>query len=205
VEQGKAHRSGDEEDLGATRQFSSTRDLVEFARGGDTSAASLLLERLGPRLVLWVAARLSPKLRELFDPEDVVQEILLAVHEGLPELDDRGERAFFAWVFRIGDNRIRDLADYQGAAKRKARPPPRVSQTTPATAAMRSEALLRVRAAIERLPEDYRTVIQLRRIEERDTEEVAKEMGRSENAVRVLYCRALKELRNVIGVSDSSL
>jgi RNA polymerase sigma-70 factor (ECF subfamily) len=205
VDQGAPRGPEDEEDLASTSRLSSTRDLVEVACRGDETATSLLLERLGPRLVLWVAARLSPKLRALFDPEDVVQEVLLAVHGGLRGLEDRGERAFFSWVFRIAENRIRDFADYQGAAKRRVRPPPPVTQTTPSTAAMRSEALLRVRAAIERLPEDYRIVLQLRRLEERDTPEVAERMQRSENAVRVLYCRALKALRDAIGVSDSSL
>ena len=38
----------------------------------------------------------------------------------------------------------------------------------------------------------------VRRLEERDTADVAKEMDRSENAVRVLYCRALKALKQFL-------
>ena len=186
------------EDLGATRKLASTHEMLNAAHRGDSGAKALLLERLRPRLVLWVAARLSAKLRGLFDAEDVVQEVLLSVHEGLSGLDDRGDRAFFGWMFTIAENRIRDLADYAGAKKRTPRPPIVVTQTTPATAAMRSEALEGLRAAIETLSEDHRLVLQYRRFEDRDTAEVAKLMGRSENAVRILYCRALKELRRIM-------
>jgi DNA-directed RNA polymerase specialized sigma24 family protein len=38
-------------------------------------------------------------------------------------------------------------------------------------------------------------VLQLLRLEERELPEVAAIMERSENAVRILYCRALKALR----------
>ena len=65
----------------------------------------------------------------------------------------------------------------------------------------RSEAVTRLGDAIANLPEDYRRVIELRHLEERETSEVAQILERSENAVRILYCRALKELRRVLPAS----
>jgi RNA polymerase sigma-70 factor (ECF subfamily) len=104
-------------------------------------------------------------------------------------------KAFYAWFFRIAENRIRDLVDYYGAKKRRGEAPRPLTHTTPAAAAVRSEQLIRVRTALGRLSDDYRRVIQLRRLEEREVAEVAALMERSENAVRILYCRALKALR----------
>jgi RNA polymerase sigma-70 factor (ECF subfamily) len=142
-----------------------------------------------------VSTRLSPRLREIAEPEDVTQDVLIAIHRGLGDFRDQGDRAFYAWIFRVAENRIRDLSDYAGAKKRQPGRPIAVSQTTPGTVAIRSENFDRVHRALELLSEDHQRVIQLRRLEEREVSEVAKLMDRSENAVRILYCRALKELQ----------
>jgi RNA polymerase sigma-70 factor (ECF subfamily) len=173
----------------------STNGLVAGALAGDAPARNALLERLRPRLVLWVAARMSPALRATLDAEDIVQEILLAVHRDLPGFRGTPGASFGAWLFRLAENRVRDAADRAGAAKRRAVPLPAGAVTTPGAAASRSESLERLRAAVEALPEDHREVVRLRRLEERDDAEVAAAMGRTENAVRILYCRALKALR----------
>ena len=47
--------------------------------------------------------------------------------------------------------------------------------------------------AVNRLME-----LELRRLEEREISEVATAMDRSENAVRILYCRALKALKQFL-------
>ena len=60
--------------------------------------------------------------------------------------------------------------------------------------ALLKERVDRVRGALTDLPDDYQEVIRLRRIQELSCAQVAEIMGRSENAVRVLYCRALKAL-----------
>ena len=175
-----------------------TRHLIDGALGGSARARSRLLERLRPRIVLWVSSRLSAQLREVVDAEDVAQEILISVNLGLDKFENRGDRAFFAWLFKIAANRIRDLSDYANAEKRKPIEPIAVSHTTPGSAAIRTEAFERLHEALLCLPRDYRRVIELRRLEERDISEVAAAMDRSENAVRVLYCRALKALKQFL-------
>jgi RNA polymerase sigma-70 factor (ECF subfamily) len=174
------------------------------ARQGGRDERSALLERLRPRLLLWVATRLSPALRAKVEPDDVVQEILLAVHQGLDSFTGDDDRALLAWIFTVGENRIRDLADRFGALKRKTPPPLSASQSSPSTAAVRKEMTQELYAALEKLHEQHRRVIQLRRIEERDTPEVARILERSENAVRILYCRALQALRAEMKRSESS-
>jgi RNA polymerase sigma-70 factor (ECF subfamily) len=51
-----------------------------------------------------------------------------------------------------------------------------------------------VRAAMERLPDDYRQVLTLRYEDDMPFEEVAKRMGRTSNAVRKLWARAVERL-----------
>ena len=172
-----------------------TDQNLRAALQGDGEARGELLERLRPRLVLWASTRMSPALRAGLDPEDAAQEILLAVHKSLDQFRGDNAQAFRAWLFTVAENRIRDLAEHAGALKRK---PPSLmsfSQTSPSQAAMRTEMAGKMRQALEGLNEDYRAVIQLRRLEERDTAEVAEIMERTPNAVRVLYCRAIQALR----------
>lgn len=180
---------------------SDTFALVEGARSGDARARSELFDALRARLVLWAASQMSPSLRAKFEPDDLAQEVLLAVHRDLDGFTGRDRRTFYAWVFRIAENRLRDLADHFGAAKRREVEIPRSSQTTPGTDAARNEAVRRLADAIADLPEDHRCVVQLRRLEEREFAEIAAALGRSENAVRIVYCRALKALRQALGES----
>jgi RNA polymerase sigma-70 factor (ECF subfamily) len=52
--------------------------------------------------------------------------------------------------------------------------------------------------ALADLSDDHREVIVLRSLEERDWNEVARRMGRTTGAVRLLWTRALKQLRPLI-------
>lgn len=164
----------------------------------DEGALNRLLERLRPRLVLWCAARMSPKLKQHLDPEDLAQDVLVRVNGSIGSFQGRDYPAFRGWLFTLAANAIRDQAKYHGAKKRQ-RPEPRsVSQTTPSEGASRSEELLRMKDAIGRLRPDHQEVIRLRCFEELPHVEVAERMQRTETAVRILYCRALKSLRGVV-------
>ena len=182
-----------------------TSHLIHGALGGDEAARSALLERLRPRLVLWAATRLSAKLRASYEPEDVAQEVLIAVHKGwggfhggdghaVPEIP-----AFLSWVFRIAENRIRDLADREGAEKRRLPEPRSFTQTSPSSVAARDEQIQRLKQALAELPPDYQDVIRLRRFQGLECSDVAAILERSENAVRILYWRALRTLRDRLG------
>jgi len=176
-----------------------TEGFLAGALDGAQEARGELLERLRPRLVLWAAARLSAALRSKVEPEDVAQDILLAVHRDFDSFQGTEPKAFYRWFFTVAENRIRDLADHFGALKRQLPPPMTFSQTSPSTAASRTEDVARVMRAVEGLPDAYRQVITLLRIEERGVPEAAQILERSENAVRILYCRALKDLRESLG------
>ena len=173
--------------------------MLVGALGGDDRSRGELLERLRPRLVLWVATRLSSALKSKVEPEDVVQEILLSVHKSLGGFSGDDDRAFLRWLFTVAENRIRDLADHFGALKRQTPQPVPADQTGPQTAAARNEMAVKVREALTGLSESHAQVIQMRRFEELEIAEIAARLGKSENAVRVLYCRAIQALRKELG------
>lgn len=181
-----------------------TQDLVTAARAGDSVARNLLFERLRPRLVMWAAGHLGARLRGRVEPEDVAQEVLMAVDRDLGHFEGRSERSFGAWVFTVARNRVRDLADRVGALKRRTPSPSVHSQTSPSEAEGRREDVAQMLAALATLPEAERSVILLYRIEERPIEELAQLWRITPNAVRIRYCRALKALRAAMGVGAST-
>jgi RNA polymerase sigma-70 factor (ECF subfamily) len=183
------HRVGSAAVRDATYQ-----QLLE-ARDGDEEARGRLLERLRPRLILWASSRMSDRLRSRMTAEDVAQEILLSVHRSMAQFRGGDDRAFRAWLFTVAENRVRDLANHTNAQKRRTPEPRYLSQTSPSGHAMRAESVDRLREALERLSPDYREVIRLRRFEELETAAVAEAMDRSPTAIRVLYCRAIRALR----------
>ena len=175
-----------------------TQRILHTALEGGEEEVGTLLERLRPRLVLWCASRMSNTLRANCDPEDAAQDILLAIHKDFRTFHGQGDRAFFGWLFTVAENKLRDLADYYGAKKRQRVDPVSFSQTSPSQAAARVEMVSRLEEAIASLPEDHRLVIQLYKLEGRETQEIAQVMGRTENAIRLLVFRSLKELRKAL-------
>ncbi len=69
---------------------------------------------------------------------------------------------------------------------------------SPSEHAQQRELSVVLADALADLTDDYRTVIMLRSLEERDWEDVAHKMQRTPGAVRVLWARALTRLRPLI-------
>lgn len=65
--------------------------------------------------------------------------------------------------------------------------------------AARDEGVQALTVAIAGLPDDYRVAVQLRHLEGRSVEEVAKELGRTPDAVRGILQRAKEKLQQAIG------
>src|SRR5205807_2681193 len=66
---------------------------------------------------------------------------------------------------------------------------------SPLEAAIAHEEAEAVQRALERLPEDYRLVIQLRIAEELSFDDIGRRLGRSVNAVEKLWVRAYRQLQ----------
>jgi RNA polymerase sigma-70 factor (ECF subfamily) len=190
-----------------------TAELIRQARAGDAAALAGLAERYRDFVRLLVRARCGGRLRARLDSSDLVQETLLRVSRHIAQFQGHGEDEWRAWLARIAENEV--IAQYRrhlGAARRDAgREQPLApplsgasrleqwwarSQSSPSQAAVRRERALVLTDALGRLADDYREVLVLRHLEGLDFPEVAQRMGRSPGAVRVLWTRALKKLRD---------
>jgi RNA polymerase sigma-70 factor (ECF subfamily) len=183
-------------------------DLLARLRRGDADAFEALVRRYGGRML--ATARRFVHSEE--DARDVVQDAFLAAFRALDGFE--GTALLSTWLHRIVVNTalmklrsrrrrpeesIEELLPRFDETGHWAEPPTWAWDGGSETLVDRRRTRATVRAAIDRLPRDYRTVILLRDIEELDTEETAALLGISTNAVRTRLHRARQALRTLIG------
>jgi RNA polymerase sigma-70 factor (ECF subfamily) len=177
-------------------------NLVARLRAGDEGAYEELV-RNETKHLLAVARRL---LRNEDDARDAVQQAFLSAFRALPSFN--GQSRLTTWLHRIVAN-----AALMKLRTRGRRPEDSIEDllpkfvedghhveqfsewSLPADAKMlRREARAQVRAAIDMLPDSYRTVLLLRDIEELTTEEAAQALGVNPNTVKIRLHRARQAL-----------
>ena len=170
------------------------RELVEAARR-DPAGFAALYEANVDRVYAYAARRVASRA----EAEDVTSETFRKALAGLPKFEWRGT-PFIAWLYRIAAN---EIADRRAAEVREARTggsratPVAETAVEPTVEHDLEEARRRscVERSIDDLPSDQRRVVLLRFFEERSIREVARELARSEGAVKQLQLRALENLR----------
>lgn len=170
--------------------------LLQSAKAGSADAFGALYERYAPAVFRYLAAHLSSNL----DAEDLTNEVFLRAWQALPTYRERGV-PFLAFLLRIARNAVID--QYRRNRKGQAYPTdlePILVDERPGPAENLAQRLERQEMAqvLERLNEDYRTVLVLRFINELSPQETAQVMKRSAGAVRVLQHRALAALRRLM-------
>jgi len=160
--------------------------LIEAAQR-DPSRFAGLYEAHFERVYAFVAARVANR----DEAQDVTAEVFHKALAGLPRFEWRGV-PFAAWLFRIAANALADRA--ARALRERALSPP---DDPPSQAAglEDSERRARLFRLVRRLPHDQRRVIEMRFAGEKSIREIARELGRSEGAVKQLQFRALENLR----------
>jgi RNA polymerase sigma-70 factor, ECF subfamily len=189
-----------------------TEDLLRRAREGSREALGVLLGGCGERLLALIRLRLGPSLRARVESRDVLQATFLKALVHIDGFRGDGSRSLTAWLARIAENEIRDLAAFHGRQRRRAGQTVAVggteeldrlaaglrSETSRIALGERSAALVE---ALEGLPAEHREVIVLRELEELSFAEVAERMGRSPDACRMLLARAMAALTLSLGAT----
>jgi RNA polymerase sigma-70 factor (ECF subfamily) len=174
------------------------------------------LERYRPLLRVQVRQlQFDPRLQRRLDESDLVQEALLRAHQGLTDFCGDNEAALVKWLEQILANVLTDAVRREHAQKRDValeqsldaaleESSARLGEyltangVSPAEQAERQEQLLRLAAALERLPDDYRDVIIRRDLMAESMAQVAGHMGRTEKSVAGLLLRARRKLRELL-------
>lgn len=182
------------------------RALIEALRAGEAGAYEQLLRAHGGRL-LAVARRL---LGNEEDARDAVQEAFLNAFRSIDRFE--GGSLLSTWLHRIVVN-----VSLMKLRRRKRKPEESLDHLLPAfnerghfverfasvdepadERLSRLEDQAAVRAAIDQLPEHYRTVLLLRDIEGMGTAEVAEQLGITANAAKLRLHRARQALRTLL-------
>lgn len=196
-------------------QPSTSVSLIRLAKRGDAEALNELFKRYWPRVLQIVRMRLGPGLRANLESRDIAQDAFIRALKGFEGFELRDEAAFLHWLGELVRNSIRDRHDYFGAKKRRTsfnEPLARCGEDsrdgevelaeagpTPSRWLAMTEELERLVAAVHRLPADGREAVIQRDMEGLPFAQIGRNLGRSEDAARMLYARAKSRLTTMLG------
>lgn len=182
-------------------------ELARRAARGEPEAAAELLARIRPGVVRYCWAHLGSLGHAPVSPDDVAQEVCLAVFEALPRFRDRG-LPFAGFVFRIAANKVADA--YRAARVVSAiQPVETLPERTddrwdPERRAVIADLSRRMLELLAELSDTQREIVVLRVAAGLSAEEVGSVLGMTPAAVRMAQSRALAWLRERAQEQDSA-
>jgi RNA polymerase sigma-70 factor (ECF subfamily) len=180
------------------------------ARAGSSEALGQALEACRLYLLRIAEQEFDPALRAKGGASDLVQETFLDAQLLFERFHGTSEAELLAWLRQLLLHNLGDFNRYyHGTGKRepaRENPIPDTGLPTdsdsPSAHACQAEQSEALRQALERLPEDYRTALTLRYQEDLPFEEIGQRLGRSANAARKLWLRAVQRLQQELGAPD---
>lgn len=181
-------------------------EVVERVRSGEKGLYEVLMRRHNQTLYRAVRSY----LKDLDDVQDAMQEAYVKAYSKLDQY--KGDAAFATWLVRIGINEALQALRKQRTLYIHADPDVRSEQLTrlpdtgqmnPEQRSIQDEHRRLLEQAVDRLPEDHRTVYMLREVEEMSVAEVAQALGISAPNVKVRLHRAKSMVKDsLLGLHD---
>lgn len=202
---------------------SESEKLLAGALGGQPECLGKLLQLYRNYLHLLARTQIDLHLQGRADASDLVQETFLDACRDFEQFRGSTEAELLAWLRKILVFNIARLVQQQVLTqKRDARREISLErhlaeldrssaclerglvgpQSSPSAQAQRRERAAVLADALARLPRDYQEVIVLRNLEGLPFTEVAQRMNRTSGAVRILWVRALDQLRQILERED---
>lgn len=182
----------------------------------ESSDRTQWLMRYQPWLQYLARREIDSRFLGKYSASDAVQQTLLEAWKNWDQFRGTEESQRLAWLRKILAYQLAYLArHFAGTKKRDVKREVSIEQSmtsssdrlaailpaddaSPSLVAQRNEQTLELAAVLQQLPDDYRQVIELRHIDQLSHPEIAKQMNRSEAAVRMLWVRALARLRQAV-------
>ncbi|MBY0587155.1 sigma-70 family RNA polymerase sigma factor [bacterium] len=189
------------------------------ARDGSFSAVGKLLDFYRGYLLTIANGELSSELAQKVAPSDLVQETCYQATRHFPQFEGKTDGELKAWLRQILLNNLRDAERrFRFADKREcAREIPidanasgsgwvgqlAASDSSPSSLVANAEIKRILALEIELLSNEQRRVIQLRSLEGLGFEEVGQAIGKSADAARKIWARAIDELADRMARDES--
>ena len=191
--------------------------LLDRAKGGSAADVGQLLSIYTQYLKTLANHQLDRRVRQRVSPSDLVQDTLLEAHRDFPNFRGTTTPELVAWLRRILiHNLIRASEHHLHTEKRDARREISLqrlasnlgSVDSPVEAALKSpigspsadlrgqEQVSELEKALSTLPSEQRQVVVMRHLEGLAFNEISQRMGRSSGACRMLWMRAMDDLRD---------
>jgi RNA polymerase sigma-70 factor (ECF subfamily) len=177
--------------LKVSQQDAGERRLVEAAQK-DPSRFAELYENNFERVYAYVARRVGNR----DEAQDLTAEVFHQALANIGRFEWRG-LPFAAWLIRIASNAIADR--WKRTARERGNPATdelASSDISPEEIEQRAKLFWLVGT----LPADQRRVIEMRFAQEKSIHEIAKDLGRTDGAIKQLQFRGLESLRTQISV-----
>lgn len=170
-------------------------DALERIRAGQTDAYAVLVRKYETRIRGYCRGVLG----NAAEADDAAQEVFIKAYRGLGNF--QGKASFSTWLYRIAVNHCRDLLrsaqrnrTESWEALREEEGESLEARTAVLPEPRRNERWLQVQEALNRLPEQYKTVLILREVQGLSYRELADALGCSMDAVKARLRRARREL-----------
>lgn len=173
-------------------------ELVPRAALGEAKALQRIIGIVHPLVLRYARARMSGGRHPT--PEDVAQEICLAVATSIKGFVDRG-RPFMAFVYGIAHNKVADA--HRAYSRDMSNPTDQVPDAvfeggSPEEFTLVADGSNRVKELLDVLSDKAREILILRVFVGLSAEETAEAVGSTPGAVRVAQHRALAQLRKAL-------
>ncbi len=191
-------------------------ELIARVQQGDRNAFSALYRRYAGKVGAQVRRQLPRKLLRRMAVSDVIQETFTTAFEKLPDFEGPHEDSFRRWLARIAELKVlRYARDHLDVAKRAAgrelsrgdRVPTQQfvgRDPSPSAHAVAGETEAALNGALAGLSDDDRTILRLVHDEGMSVADAAVRLGRSVEAARKLYGRAVSKLAEQLYGEDDA-
>jgi RNA polymerase sigma-70 factor (ECF subfamily) len=199
--------------------------LLVQARAGAPECLGRLLQYYCNYLKLLVATNFDEKLQARCSPSDIVQETYCEAHRDFEKFRGITEPEFLAWLKTIlVNNMAREVEKHVLAAKRDVRREVSVDMMgealersaarlesilvdqgpSPSSNVHRYEQTIMLANHLAKLPSDYQKVLIFRHCEGLPFKDIAQRMGRTTGAIRMLWLRAIGQIREQMSAKETS-
>jgi RNA polymerase sigma-70 factor (ECF subfamily) len=184
--------------------------LLAAARSGSREALGEALQAYRAYLLLIAQQELDPELRAKGGASDLVQETFVDAQRLIGTFEGTTDGPWAAWLRELLLNNLADFVRrYRNTGKRRLSREVDLPASdsgvkcggeavdenpSPSVRAMAAEQTAALEHALNRLPDDYREVLSLRYQGDLSFEEIGQRLGRSANAARKLWLRAVRKL-----------